>query len=166
MRNDLDSIIETVRSVISHGLQILVLVIFKDYYLYIIILPVITILNNIIRSVIIDKRYPQYKGNGKLTKADKRDILTRVGALIGNKLGGAVFTSVDSIVISKFLGLVVLAQYTNYYTIFSAVFAIETVKGKKLFFIQRFIHYKHNLNYILCMLFYITLSAIYFFMGR
>ena len=127
MRNDLDSIIETVRSVISHGLQILVLVIFKDYYLYIIILPVITILNNIIRSVIIDKRYPQYKGNGKLTKADKRHILTRVGALIGNKLGGAVFTSVDSIVISKFLGLVVLAQYTNYYTIFSAVFAIETV---------------------------------------
>ena len=50
-----------------------------------------------------------------------------MGALIGNKIGGAVFTSVDSIVISKFLGLVVLAQYTNYYTVFTAVFAIENV---------------------------------------
>lgn len=126
MRNDLDSIIETVRSVLSHGLQIVVLLLFKQYYTYILVLPAITVVNNIARAIIIDKKFPQYKGNGTLTKEDRKEIMTRVGALIGNKLGGAVFTSVDSIVISKYLGVVVLAQYTNYFTIFSAVFAIET----------------------------------------
>lgn len=126
MRNDIDSIIDTVRSIISHGLQIVVLLLFREYFLYIIILPIVTVANNIFRAILIDKKYPQYRGKGKLSKEDRKGILTRVGALIGNKLGGVVFTSVDSIVISKYLGLVVLAKYTNYFTIFSAVFAIET----------------------------------------
>lgn len=126
MRNDIDSIIDTVRSIISHSLQIVALLLFREYYIYIIILPIVTITNNIFRAILIDKKYPQYRGTGKLSKEDRMGILTRVGALIGNKLGGVVFTSVDSIVISKYLGLVVLAKYTNYFTIFSAVFAIET----------------------------------------
>lgn len=127
MRNDLDSILETVRSVLSHGLQIVVLLLFRQYYICILVLPVITIANNIVRAMVIDKKFPQYKGKGTLTKEEKKGIMTRVGALIGNKIGGAVFTSVDSIVISKYLGIVILAQYNNYFLIFSAVFAIETV---------------------------------------
>jgi len=126
MRNDVSSFIDMVRSVVSHGLQIVVLLLFRQYYLYILVLPIVTITNSIVRSIIIDKRYPQYKGNAVLSKEDRHDIMTRVGALIGNKIGGAVFTTVDSLVISKFLGLVVLAQYTNYFTIFTAVFGIES----------------------------------------
>lgn len=126
MRNDLDSILETIRSLVLHSLQIVVLLMFREYYLYIIVLPIITFLNNICRAIVIDKKYPQYKGSGRLDMTDKREILIKVGALIGNKIGGAVFTSVDSIVISKYLGLVVLAKYTNYFTIFSAIFAIQT----------------------------------------
>lgn len=124
MRNDLDSIIDMVRSVLSHVLQIIVLLLFREYYFYILILPLVTITNNIVRSIIIDKRYPQYCGKAELSKEDKHDIFTRVGALVGNQIGGVVFTSVDSLVISKFLGLVVLAQYTNYYTIYAGVYAI------------------------------------------
>ena len=124
MRNDVDAIIDLARSLVSHGLQIAVLIAFKQYYLYIIILPLVTVANNLARSIIIDKRYPQYRGKEKLDKSDKKDIMTRVGALIGNKIGGVVFISVDSIVISSFLGLTVLGQYTNYYTIFSAIYAI------------------------------------------
>lgn len=127
MRNDIDSIIDTIRIVASYGLQIVALLVFREYYIYILVLPVITVSNNIIRAIIIDKKYPQFKGNAELSKTDRKEIMTRVGALIGNKIGGAVFTSVDSIVISKFLGLVVLAQYTNYYTVFTAVFTIEKV---------------------------------------
>ena len=125
MRNDLESLIDTGRSIISHGLQILALLLFRQYYLYIIILPIVTVLNDLVRNFIIDKRYPQYKGTANISAEDKKDLLTRVGALIGNKIGGVFFTSVDSIVISKFLGIILLAQYTNYLTIYNAVFAIE-----------------------------------------
>lgn len=124
MRNDLDALLDLLRSLLSHGLQILVLVLLRSYYLYILVLPVITAVNNLVRSYVIDKRFPQYRGKAKLPKAEQKDIMTRVGALIGNKIGGVVFTSVDSIVISAFLGLDILGRYSNYYTIFTAVYAI------------------------------------------
>ena len=49
-----------------------------------------------------------------------RDIFTA-------KVGGVVLTSVDTIVISSFLGLRVLAIYNNYYYIMNAVFAFFMV---------------------------------------
>ena len=124
MRNDLEAIIDMGRSIVSHGLQILALVLFRNFYLYVVILPIVTVANDLVRSYIIDKRYPQFKGEEILEKSDRKDIMTRVGALIGNKIGGVVFTSVDSIVISSFLGLDILGRYTNYYTIFTAVYAV------------------------------------------
>lgn len=126
MRNDLSSAIEMVRSITSHGLQIVVLLLFRQYYLYILILPVVTIANNLVRNYIIEKRFPQYHGKATLSKKDRRDIFTRVGALIGNKIGGVIFTTADTVVISKFLGLEILAQYTNYFTVFLAVFSMES----------------------------------------
>ncbi len=127
MRNDIHSVIEMCRSMASHLLQIAVLVIFKNYYLFVIVLPIVTLANNFAINVVVNKRYPQYLSvKSKLDKQDRKDILTRVGALIGNKLGAVVFTSVDSIVISSFLGLVILGKYTNYYSILAAVYAIES----------------------------------------
>ena len=46
--------------------------------------------------------------------------------MVGNRIGSVVFSSADTIVISRFLGLTILAQYTNYYTIFAAVYGIES----------------------------------------
>lgn len=140
MRNDIDSLFDTVRSIVSHCLQIVILFLFKQYYLYILILPIITILNDVIRNIYINKKYPQYRGKSNLEKSEKKDIMTKVGALIGNKIGGVVFTSADSIVISSFLGLITLAQFTNYFTIYTAVFglistiynSIQSVVGNSL----------------------------------
>ena len=124
MRNDLDALLDLLRSLLSHGLQIVVLLMLRSYYLYILVLPVITIVNNLTRSFVINKRFPQYIGKETLEKAEQKDIMTRVGALIGNKIGGVVFTSVDSMVISAYLGLEILGKYGNYYTIFTAVYAV------------------------------------------
>ena len=127
MRNDIDSLIDMGRSILSHVGQIILLLIFKNYYFYIALLPIITISNDLVRNVIINKRYPQYLDSSiKLTKSEKKDIMSRVGALIGHKLGGFVFTSVDSIIISAFLGLITLGRYSNYYAIFAAVYAMES----------------------------------------
>lgn len=124
MRNDLVALLDLLRSLLAHGLQILALVAMRSYYLYILALPAVTVVNNLIRSYVVDKRFPQYKGKEVLPKAEQKDIMTRVGALIGNRIGGVVFTSVDSIVISTFLGLDILGRYGNYYTLFNAVYAV------------------------------------------
>lgn len=62
MRNDLDSIIDTIRSIVSHGIQIVALLLFREYYLYIAILPIVTIVNNIFRAKLIDKSTRNIRG--------------------------------------------------------------------------------------------------------
>ena len=127
MRNDIDSIITTICHLAMYLAQIVVLLLVKNYYIYAVCLPLFTIINNIIKSYIVDKKYPQYRSKGRLTKEKKHDIITRVGALIGNKIGGVVFASVDSLVISAFLGLAVLGKYSNYYLIFTSVSSIMAI---------------------------------------
>lgn len=127
MRNDIDSILEMIRSVFQNLFQIILLVAFRNYYLYIVVFPMMTILNNIMRMLYVKKRFPQYNEKIKLPNEDKSIIWDKVKALIGHKLGGMVFTSVDSMVISSFLGLIMLGKYTNYYTLFTAVYGMLTV---------------------------------------
>ena len=125
MRSDLDSTVTTLSQAVMYALQIIVLIVARDYYIYALCMPLGTVLTNIAKLYIVDKKYPQYKGVGKLSKEKKRDIITRVGALIGNKIGGVVFSSVDSIVISSFLGLAVLGKYSNYFLIYNSVVGIQ-----------------------------------------
>ncbi len=127
MRTDIDGLIDLVRSIFQYGLQLLMVVLFKQYYLYILVLPFITISNNIFRNILIVKKYPQYCKNAMLTKEEKKNIFSNVRALMGNKIGGMVFTTADNVVISSFLGLEILGKFSNYNLIFTTVYAIESV---------------------------------------
>lgn len=53
-------------------------------------------------------------------------------ALIGHKIGGTVVTSVDSIIISTFLGLKIVAYYSNYYYIVAALVSMISVLSNSI----------------------------------
>lgn len=97
-----------------------------NYYLYVISSIAAQILLNLISAMVVDKTYP-YKPVGKVESVVVVDIKKKVQGLVTNKIGGVIFRSADSIIISAFLGLVVLAQYQNYYYILSAVISIFTI---------------------------------------
>lgn len=120
-RVDLINKIDTVLKIVLNTIQIIVLLLFHNYYAYAIIVPAITILNNIWTAYITDKYYPQYKCNGNLNKEELDSIKKKVGGMIFQKVGSVVLMSVDTIVISSFLGLRQLALYQNYYFIFQAL---------------------------------------------
>ena len=107
--------------------QILVLVLLHNYYLYVIVIPVITCLNNLCIGVLTDKYYPQYKCRGNLEKKELKVIEKKVGGMVFQKIGGIVLSSVDTIVISAFLGLTTLAFYQNYYYIITSIFGFLAV---------------------------------------
>lgn len=127
MRNDIDNAVTTICQVAMYLTQILIMLVYPNYYVYAICMPLFTLINNVVKSELVRKRYPQYTCNGSLEKAETKDIATRVGALIGNKIGGVVFSSVDSIVISAFLGLTILGQYSNYYLILTSVSGLVSI---------------------------------------
>ena len=93
----------------------------RNYIAYVILIPVFTVITNIVQSIVVDKLYPQYKCRGSLEKDELKEIYKNVFALIGEKIGATVLLSTDTIVISAFLGLTEVACYNNYYMIISAL---------------------------------------------
>ncbi len=120
-RTDVASTVTIVTTTLQYGIQLLVMVYFKNYYVHIIVALVTQALNNVITALVTDKIYPHYLPKGKLTREQTRDINRRIRDLFTGKLGSVILTSVDSVVISAFLGLTVLAVYQNYYFIVTSV---------------------------------------------
>lgn len=126
-RSDIESNLTTIINMGMYIIQIIMLIFFRNYYLYIIWIPVATILINVVRSHIVDKQYPDIHCIGEVSSEVKKDIFKRVGALIGHQISGTVNCSLDNIVVSAFLGLKVVAQYGNYYYVVSALSGVMQV---------------------------------------
>lgn len=125
-RDDIYSRIVTFVTTGEYLLQIAVLVLFRDYYAYILLRPAATILINLACGVITGRIYPQYRCRGSLRQEDRRIIREKISGLVVSKLTGITRDSFDSVFISAFLGLTAVAVYSNYYYI---CFAILLVQG-------------------------------------
>lgn len=121
-RNDILCKVSSVTAIFQMLLQICVLSFFKNYYLYILAVICSGIVNNLCTAIISRKLFPYYKCEGRITKEKLKDISVKVGGMIFQKIGGVLLTSADSIIISKFLGLVTLGIYQNYYLIIVSLF--------------------------------------------
>lgn len=107
--------------------QIIVLYYTRDITLYVFTNVICTFLDNIICSYVADKMFPQYKSKGTVEKETRKKIYQNVGALTIQKIGNAVSISLDTVVISAFLGLTTVAIYGNYYYIISAITVFLTL---------------------------------------
>ena len=105
-------------------LQIVAIILFRNYYFYCIVLPLTTILKNLATYIISVKMYPQYKCEGTIPKAEIDAIKKRCAGMFLHKLSFVFRNSLDSIVLSAFLGLTILAKYNSYYYIINAISGI------------------------------------------
>lgn len=126
-RNDVNSRILSGCNIVMYVLQIIVLLLFSNYYLYIVIMPVTTIVLNCVRSLFVKKMYPQIVCEGHIEKDTVIGLSKRIIGLTLNKLAQVCRNSFDSIIISSFLGLVILARYQNYYYIISALTVMVSI---------------------------------------
>ena len=104
-------------------LQIVLLLIYNNYYAYLATMIAKTLINNIILQIIADKKYPQlrkYK-RAKLLSEDKKSLLRNVEASFVHRLGNVAMTGTTSIIISSFISLIAAGQYSNYFMICSSV---------------------------------------------
>ncbi len=108
--------------VILNILEIIILVLTKNYYLYLGIKIVMRILENVGVTLLANKLYPYLKNNNeKLDENTKKDIFQKVKALFFHKIGGFIVLGTDNIIISKFIGIIEVGLYSNYYMIIEAV---------------------------------------------
>lgn len=120
-RKDIISKIYLVLDAIKFILQFIVLIVYRNYYAYIIIQLLPVIVYQFVLYFYVKKMYPKYEPVGELGKEDKAVIKQRVKDIVTSKLGAVILNSSDSVVISAFLGLSVLAMYQNYFFLITAV---------------------------------------------
>lgn len=96
---------------------------FKDYFGFLIIQILFTIIENILISIKADKMYPFLKSKKKvkLDQDTKKEIIKNTKAMMMHKVGGVVVTSTDNILISKIIGLAIVGIYSNYLLIITAL---------------------------------------------
>ncbi len=109
--------------------QIAVLLLFKDYIIYLLMQAVFTVVQNLLVNHVINKEYPflKEKVREKLPKEDFRTIATNVKALMYHKAGSYVLSASDNIIISKFIGIVTVGVYSNYVLIVNMINSFITV---------------------------------------
>lgn len=103
--------------------QIISLVITKNYIVYLVISVVFVLLRNIIITLIANSKYPylREKTDKKVPKDIYNSIIKNTSAMILHKIGSIVVFATDNLIISKFVGLVSVGLYTNYHVITNAV---------------------------------------------
>ncbi len=126
-RSDIAMKIAILTSIIQYSLTIVVVVVFHNYYLYVILAPIASVVNNLLTAYQSDKLFPNYKPKGKLDKHVIADIKQRITGLMLSKVAGTTRNTFDSIFISALLGLTTVTVYGNYYYIMAAVISVLTV---------------------------------------
>lgn len=96
--------------------QIIVLYTTKNFLLYLIVQSICVVINNILISVIADKKYPFIKENKKLKlgKNEVKELISNVKALVVVKISGILVNNTDNIIISYFSGLKTVGLSSNY----------------------------------------------------
>lgn len=124
------SVVQTVQSASKVALcavQVTLLLLFKNYYVFCLVIPLIQVCQNIAYWVVSRKMFPQYRCEGRLPADTIRDITKRVTGLFLFRLSHVLRSSFDSIILSAFLGLDVLAKYQNYFLIVTTVVGISSI---------------------------------------
>lgn len=127
-RNDIETKVSSVCLIALNAVQLVILAITRNYLLYIVILPIFTLIESVAIMLISHRLYPEIRGKAqKLTEGDKKDLVKNTAAMVGHKLGGVAVNSTDNIFISAFLGLTVLGLYSNYAYITTLMTSVLTL---------------------------------------
>lgn len=121
-RRDIISGIGMLVKTLLYITQIVCLFLTKNYYLYVIWLPIFTAVENIVSAKHVERHYGKYfTYSGKVNITEAKPLLSKVKDLFGHRLEQVVINTFDTISISAFLGLNLVTVYNNYCYLMFAV---------------------------------------------
>ena len=95
--------------------QIIVLLLFKNYVMYLTVSVLMGLGNNIHVSRIADKMYPEiHERDAELNKEEKEGLFYNLRSMFIYKLSGVLLNATDNTLISVMIGTVWVGYYSNY----------------------------------------------------
>ena len=111
----------------SRVIQSLVLLLTHNYYLFVIVLILGSILTNIIIQILSNKYFPDLQPKGKVHAETTCVFKKQIKAIMINRIADVARNSLDNIILSTLFGLSIVAAYDNYYYIFTALYGFSLV---------------------------------------
>ena len=106
--------------------QIIFLITYPNYYIYLIIQIIFTFASNLRISRMVDRKYPFLKNKSvqKISTETLVYLKKNVIGMMSSKLGGVIIFSTDNLLLSSFLGLISVGKYSNYTLILSGITSV------------------------------------------
>ena len=110
----------------QYVLQIIVLIMTHSFVGYL-VCRIVAVLYQWILTDIITKRKYEFiikKKNARIDSETQKLLFKNIKAMFMHKIGTLLVNTIDSVIISAFLGVVILGKYSNYITIMVSVTAV------------------------------------------
>lgn len=110
-------------AILKSVLQCIVLIVTKNFIVYLIIQVLCTFLENCTVSIKADKCYPflkKYKKE-KISKEKLKTVVTNVKATMIYKIGGVLLDGTDNIILSMMIGVTLVGKLSNYTLIVTSI---------------------------------------------
>lgn len=126
--NNIRSIVDTAR----YLAQFAALLIWRDFYVYVLIQIVGSVLSNFMIQRSTEKRYPEVVCKKIKHLRLPAEVKQKTYALMLARVCDTLRNSMDSIILSSCIGLVATTIYGNYYFVYSAIYGVLLVIGNAL----------------------------------
>lgn len=124
---------KTISWIIQDIVQIAVLLMTKNFILYLYVYLAATLLSNLYISGKTDRMFPfiREKNIRPVEKTQKQNILKNIRAMMMHKIGDVIVNNTDNLLISGFVGITSVGCYSNYYLLIGSVQQVlnETFQG-------------------------------------
>lgn len=122
-KNYIQTNINTITKVVTVCLQIIVLIVFKNFYMYLLTDAVVQLMQKIFVSRYLNKLYPYLKEKEitPLTKDESGAVWSKTRALVAHKIGDVARLQTDSLIISGFIEVATVGIVDNYNLVISTV---------------------------------------------
>lgn len=131
-RTDYINIVETGLLCLQYLTQIIIIVIFRNYTAYLIVMPIATVLINLTISILCKWKYAEFFTEDELSVEQKKEMNSDVKWASIYRISVVTRNSFDSIVISSLIGLAAVGIYNNYYYIFNALYGFMVIINDSL----------------------------------
>ena len=172
--NYVTTTISSAGQLLQDGLQILVLFLTRSFVWFLVCRIISMCLQWLVTEIIVRANYGELIRNSAKVDADtKKEVTKNVKAMFMHKIGDALVNTADSIIISAFIGVVVLGKYSNYTTIMSAMTSVIMLCFTPLTSVighmfaeegaavaKKYCNFFHTFNFILGMVFFLGYYAV------
>lgn len=172
--NYITTTVTSLGMILQYGLQIVILIYTQSFVWYLVCAIIAAGLQWLVTEIIARKMHGAIIKNKQKVDADtKKEVTKNVKAMFMHKIGGVLVNTADSIIISSFIGVVILGKYTNYTIIMSAMTGVLALFFTPLTSIighmcvssdktevKKYLNFFHTFNFIIGLIFFLGYYAV------